>query len=315
VVTLLRGQILTVVALLFALSAGVALGGGPLSYVSSDPSDDTGVAETAPDPDDEPSPAAEETTSAGSAAFADEFATVAASSLYDEALLGHPTVIVAMPGVTDDHVDAMSAQVSAAGGGLTGVFRVGAPAVDRDDVALVDRLGSQLATRLDDPRVDPEASTYVRLGQLLGLAFATNDDEGRRADSAATTVRAALGTAGLLAGPQRARLAPMVMVLLPPHEEREPQDALAQGAIQVGLSLGMRTRAGGMVLLGDSASGREGLLTELRRDELVSATMSTVDGGETVLGQVTAMLALIASLDGTVGSYGASGSDGAPPIS
>jgi hypothetical protein len=40
-----------------------------------------------------------------------------------------------------------------------------------------------------------------------------------------------------------------------------------------------------------------------------------VDGGDHVLGQVTAMLALIGSLKGTVGAYGASGSDGAVPIS
>jgi hypothetical protein len=182
-------------------------------------------------------------------------------------------------------------------------------------VSLVDSLSSQLATQLDADQVDPAASTYVRLGQLLGLAFATPDEDGRRADAAATTVRAALGTAGLLTGPEKARLAPMVMVLLPPQEELEPDDALAQAAVYTGLTTGMRAHAGAMVLLGDTASGRGGLLAELRQEELVAATMSTVDSGDTVLGQVTAMLALIATIDGTIGSYGASGSDGAAPIS
>lgn len=308
----LRGQILTVVALLFALSAGVALGGGPLSYVSSD---DPEAAEAPPEAGETPAPTPDDATSAGSAAFADAFAAAAAGRLYDEALLGHPTVILAMPGLEDEFVDAMVQQVKAAGGGLTGVFRVTEQAVDRDEVALVDRLGSQLATDLDDVRVDPEASTYVRLGQLLGLAFATPDENGRRADTAAGTVRAALGTGGLLVSPEDARLAPMLLVLLPPQDDLEPDELLAQAAIYSGMTAGMRGHAAGMVLVGDSASGGDGLLAELRRDELVSATMATVDGGDTVLGQVTAMLALIATLDGTVGSYGASGSDGAAPIS
>jgi len=313
-VRLLRRQVLTVVALLFALSAGVALGGGPLSYVS----DDEPVARESP-PDDDESPSSSSGEPAGpagsSAEFADAFAAAAARRLYDAALLGHPTVIVAMPGVESGTVDAMVAQVAAAGGGLTGVFQLTEQAVDRDETSLVDSLGSQLMTQLDDDRVSPDASTYVRMGQLMALAFATPDAGGRRADSAAATIRASLGTAGLLTGPKRARLAPMLLVLLPPQEDLGEEDALAQATVYSGLTTGMRAHAAGMVLLGDTASGRDGLLTALRREELVEGTMSTVDGGDTVLGQVTAMLALIATLDGTVGSFGASGSDGAAPLS
>ena len=40
----------------------------------------------------------------------------------------------------------------------------------------------------------------------------------------------------------------------------------------------------------------------------------TFTGCDTGLGQVTAMLALIRSLEGSVGSYGESGSDGAVPL-
>ena len=310
--TLLRRQVLTVVALLFALSAGIALGGGPLSYVAAD--DDSAAGEEPRGPD-ETTPPPDDETATPSTSFADAFAAAAARRLYDEALLGHPSVIVAMPGVEAESVEAMVAQVAAAGGGLTGVFRVTEEAIDRDETSLVDSLGSQLMTQLDDERVDPEAATYVRMGQLMALAFATPDTNGTRADTAAQTIRASLAAGGLLTSPEGARLAPMVMVLLPPQEELEPDDALAQGSVYAGLITGMRAHALGMVLLGDTASGRDGLLAQLRREELVAGTMATVDGGDTVLGQVTAMLALIATLDGTVGSYGASGSDGAVTIS
>lgn len=307
---LLRQQVLTVVALLFALSAGIALGGGPLSYVAADdaagqetPRD---AGESSTPPDDE-APAGTE--------LADAFAGAAAPRLYGDALLGHPTAIVAMPGVGSDLVETMVAQVGAAGGLLTGVFQVTEQAVDRAETSLVDSLGSQLMTQLGDDRVSTDASTYVRMGELMSLAFATSVSEGRRADSAAKTVRASLGAAGLLTSPDRARLAPTLLVVLPPQTELEPEEEAARTAVYAGLATGMSAHAVGTVLLGDTASGNGGLLAALRADDLVASTVATVDGGDTMVGQVTAILALIASLDGTLGRYGASGSDGVVPLS
>ena len=80
--TLLRRQVLTVVALLFALSAGVALGGGPLSYVSDD---DPVAREAPPDAGETPSSPSGDQDPA-STDFADAFAAAAARRLYDAAL-------------------------------------------------------------------------------------------------------------------------------------------------------------------------------------------------------------------------------------
>lgn len=316
----LRRHVLAVAATLFALAVGIALGGGPLSYVPHDDDSPSGRQEQ---PEQEQPAQEQESQSPEDAApvpdgFADAFAASAASRLYRSALRGHPTVIVAMPGVDPDLVDAMRDQVAAAGGGLTGVFEITAAAVDRDESSLVDSLGSQLMTQLQDDRVDPTASTYVRLGQLLGIAVSTPIQGGRRADTPAQTVRASLSTAGLLTGPGPARLAPLALVLLPPSDDQDsedPDDIAALTAAYLGLTTGLRVNSAGVVLLGDTGSGETGLLAELRGDALLSATIATVDGGDTVVGQVTAMLALIATLDGSVGAYGASGSDGAVPIS
>lgn len=309
----LRRHVIAVVGALFALAVGIALGGGPLSYVPDDDEPPTSGQEAQPEAGE--SDAGAEVDPPGDAGFVDAFAAAAASRLYAGALRGNPTVILAMPGVTPGLVDAMVAQVAAAGGGLTGVFEVTEQAVDRDGTSLVDSLGSQLMTQLGDTRVDPAAPTYVRLGQLLSLAVATPVKNGRRADTTAQTVRASLSAGGLLSGPGDARLAPLVMVLLPASGDPEPEEARAVAAIYLGLTTGLRVNAAGVVLLGDTASGEDGLLSELRRDELVTSTIATVDGGDTVIGQVTAMLALIDALDGSVGAYGASGSDGAVPLS
>jgi len=307
----LRRHVVAVVAALFALAVGIALGGGPLSYVPDDPSS----AGDRKEPDDHVSEAPDEAASPADGGFADAFAAAAAARLYGGALAGHPTVVVAMPGVPPGVVDAMLAQVAAAGGGPTGVFEITEQAVDRDEASLVDSLGSQLMTQLGDSRVDPTASTYVRLGQLLSVAIATPVKDGQAADASAQTIRASLSTGGLLTGPGDAQLAPLVLVLLPASSEAEREDAGAEAAVHLGLATGLRVNAAGVVLLGDTASGADGLLAELRRDDLLTSTVATVDGGDTVLGQVTAMLALVSSLDGSVGAYGASGSDGAVPIS
>jgi hypothetical protein len=311
----LRRHVIAVVAALLALAVGIALGGGPLSYV---PEQDTSSASDPADqaePDDDASEDPDEVPPPVDGAFADAFAAAAAGRLYNGALLGHPTAIVAMPGVAPGLVDAMVTHVAAAGGGLTGVFEITEQAVDRDETSLVDSLGSQLMTQLGDTRVDPAAPTYARLGQLLSVAIATPVKDGRRADAPAQTVRASLSAGGLLTGPADARLAPLVLVLLPVSGDQEPEDAVAEAAIYTGLTTGLRVNAAGLVLLGDTASGDDGLLAALRQDDLITSTVGTVDGGDTGIGQVTGMLALISSLDGSVGAYGASGSDGAVPIS
>src|SRR5690606_14887470 len=122
-VTRLRRHVVAVVAALFALAVGIALGGGPLSYV---PDDDGPMSATdRGEQDEDPStPLAEEPPPSAADGFADELAGAAATRLYDNALRGHPTVVVAMPGVPPDLLDEMVAQVDAAGGGLTGAFQV-----------------------------------------------------------------------------------------------------------------------------------------------------------------------------------------------
>lgn len=60
-------------------------------------------------------------------------------------------------------------------------------------------------------------------------------------------------------------------------------------------------------------SADDGELAALRESELIGP-ISTVDGMETTIGQVTAVLAMQAVISRTTGSYGASGSDGVVPL-
>jgi len=127
-------------------------------------------------------------------------------------------------------------------------------------------------------------------------------------------VRSTLATADLMTSPDGARLAPLVVAVLPPHDA-DDESLLATAGVFRGLAVGLSDNPAGLVLLGDEASGRSGILAVLREDDELTSLVTTVDGADTGVGQVTAMLALIRSLDSSVGSYGASGADGAVPLS
>jgi hypothetical protein len=126
------------------------------------------------------------------------------------------------------------------------------------------------------------------------------------------SVRESLAGAELLTSPQDVRNAPLVLVVLPPGEDGE-ESSLATRTILSGLVSGIAHNAAGVVVVGDDDSADGGELAALRESDL-TGSISTVDGVETTIGQVTAVLALALVVVGTTGSYGASGSDGAVPL-
>ena len=301
----LRQHVASLVAVLFALSVGIALGGGPLT--GNDDGDRDGDVERATATTEQATPAPEDHSE-----FADAFAGEAAGRLYAAGLTGHATAILAMPGAETAQVKALQAQILAAGGAITGVFTVGDKLVDVAENSSVDALGSQLMAQLVDPRIETTAPTYERMGQLLGVAMATTQASSVRADLAAVSVRESLAGAELLTSPEDVRNAPLVLVVLPPGQEGA-ESSLSTRTIISGLASGIAHNAAGVVVVGDADSAAEGELAALRESEL-TGPISTVDGIETTIGQVTAVLAMEAVFLGTTGSFGASGSDGVVPL-
>jgi hypothetical protein len=299
----LRQHVASLVAVFLALAVGIALGGGPLA--GDDDGDDATTTTT-------PTTKGPTTPSDSVAEFADAFAGEGAARLYGGGLAGHAAAILALPGAETAQVKALQVQIIAAGGAITGTYDAGDKLVDAGEQSLVDTLGSQLATQLVDPRVEATAPTYERMGQLLGLAMATIQASSVRADLAAVSVRESLAGAELLTSPVDVRSAPLVLVVLPPGREGA-ESSLATRNILSGLVSGIAHNAAGVVVVGDEESADAGELAALRESELTGA-ISTVDGIETTIGQVTAVLAMEAVVAGTAGSFGASGSDGVVPL-
>jgi hypothetical protein len=287
-----RQHVVTLVAIFIALAVGVVLGGGPLSDVSRD-----ALTSTAAQPKSRP-------TGEGSA-FGDAFATAAATRLYDEQLSGSSVALVSLPGADQRVIEGLVGQIEHAAGSLEGNYALQPGLVDPGEKSLVDTLGSQLMTQLGAGSADEDAPTYERMGQLLGAAITTRDERGDGAGQNPTSIRQSLAGADLVASPEKeAGRAPLVLVVLGDDTDDD---------ILGGLLAGLASRAVGVVVAGDTRSGVNGDVAALRtRPE--AGKLTTVDGVELGVGQVTTTLALVYALTNKGGSFGASGSDGAAPL-
>ena len=288
-----RQHLTTLVAVFVALAVGIVLGGGLLSDV-------TEAAST------EASAPAEET--APQAAYTESFTGAVAPGLVAGRLTDRQVALVTVPGADEQVVTALTERIAAAGGAVTARYDLTETMVGPDQKTLVDTLGSQLMTQQGDA-IAAEATTYDRIGQLLGLAVATATPEGEATNGKGRAILESLTGADLVGAPADVeRRAPLVLLVLGDEPAAEGGDA-----ILAGLVTGLSRAAAGVVVAGDTADGGEGQLGRLRA-EPVSAEAATVDGAETTAGQVTAVLALARSLGTPGGAFGATGTDGPVPL-
>ncbi len=288
----LRRQVIPFVVVAMALAVGIALGAGPLSDLGSSPP--KAAAEPQPPQAD---PAAEER-----AAYADAFAGSVAQNLYAGRLHGHPVALVTLPGADDDVAEALTEQVRAAGTRVIGTYGLRRTMVDAGQKTLVDTLGIQLVTQLGSEVVTADATTYDRIGQLLGRAIAMTGKGSALDQAKVSSLRASLHGAGLLALPEgEPGLAPLVLVVTGKDVEQPVLDGLVAGLAGV---------AKGVVVAGPAHDAGISAL----RDQPPARPVATVDGTESAAGRVAAVMALVHVLTTPGGSFGASGSDAPVPL-
>ncbi len=289
---MIRRLLVTFVAIVMAMAAGIALGGGPLSDIGRTPSQAAAPpAEPAADPQDE-----------ARAAYADAFAAGVAPGLYADRLHGHPVTIVTLPGADAEDVEALTAQVQAAGTQVIATYALRRGLVDTGEKTLVDTLGLQLVEQLGADVVSADATTYDRIGQLIGHAVSAAKRSEAMDPARVASLRASLQGAGLVAVPDgEPNLAPLVLVVSGKEVE---QPVLA------GLVAGLAAVARGVVVAGPTGDAS---IAALRAAPPVRP-VATVDGTETAAGRVASILALVHVLTTPGGSFGASGADSPVPL-
>jgi hypothetical protein len=288
----LRRQVIPFVVVAMALAVGIALGAGPLSDLGSSP----------PKAAAEPQAPPVDTGADDRETYADAFAGTDAQNLYAGLLHGHAVALVTLPGADDDVVEALTEQVRAAGTRVIGTYGLRRTMVDAGQKTLVDTLGTQLVTQLGSDVVTADATTYDRIGQLLGRAIAMSAKGSALESAKVSSLRASLHGAGLLALPEgEPGLAPLVLVVTGKDVEPPVLDGLVAGLAAV---------AKGVVVAGPT---KDAGITTLRATP-PSRPVATVDGTDSAAGRVATVMALVHVLATPGGSFGASGSDAAVPL-
>ena len=292
-------RLLVVLAIVFAVAAGIALGAGPLSTAQAPL-----VA-----PTEQPQPV-EQPAADPRAAYADSFIAAVAGRLYTgDELAGRTVALVRLPGVPDDQVTAIVEQVGLTGAEVVSEYAVGGPLLDPSQRSLVDTLGSQLAEQLGSTTVPADATAYTRIGALLGGVVASHQRKGDDPAADASTIEQSLSSADLLKVSRTAeRRSPLVLVLLgdEPGETADP----AVGGLVAGLAGSARA----VVVAGPAPAASEGgVLARLRAEDL-APQVTTVDGIDGPAGRVTVALALTRSFTEPGGHFGAAGADGPVPM-
>jgi len=300
-----RYHVVSIVAVLLALAAGVALGGGPLSEIGRGGDE---VAQRAEARSAELSRRLDAADEAGS--FQDDFAETLATRSVGGVLASRPVSLVTMPGADEQVVKSLTDLLKQSGAVVGGSYAVLPRLLDGGEKSLVDTMGSQLREQLNVTGVAGSAPTYERMGGLLARAVSSGKDTGEPLDDPARELLSSLKSAELFAQTGAAEVRGSVVLVVLGDEPADPDQA---DSVYGGLLTGLAGQGDAVVVTGDTASARDGVLKILRDDVAVAGNVSSVDSDQTAAGRVAAVLALAADAKGTVGHYGATGIDGALP--
>lgn len=300
-----RYHVMSLVAVLLALAAGVALGGGPLSEIGRTDEDATAAS------DERNAELADRLDVAGRTdAFQDEFTQVLAPRLVGGSLTNRPVVVVTLPGADEKVVTSVGDLLDDAGASVAGQYAVLPRLLETSEKPLVDTMSSQLIESLNAKSIAASAPTYDRIGGLVGRAIATEKDTGDEADSASQDILSSVKGADLFVTEQGGDTRGSLIVVVLGDEPADVDDAKA---VLGGFLTGLASQSDGVVVAGSTRSAEDGLLGALRDDVTFSANVSSADSADTVAGRVAALMALRADAGGTTGHYGADGIDGALP--
>ncbi|GAB3246664.1 copper transporter [Alteromonas gracilis] len=300
-----RYHIVSIVSVFLALAVGVALGGGPLKGEV----DDSIVQELAASREREVELRTQIRDARSNASFTDQVIAEAGPALLSGALTDVPVALVTVPGAVPSSVDRVGDAIEAAGGSVTGTYRMSPALTDPGERSLVDQLTQQLSTDVAGLELADDGTPYERIGQLVARAVATPADEGAATDAASESIVSGLSTGGLMLGQNivESRATAIVVVTGNP-----PTDLSAAYA---GFAEGLADGSDATVVAGPATAVQtDRLLRRIRNDATLAEAMSTVDSVDTGVGGLITALAIRQSAIGPNGHFGAvEAADGALP--
>jgi hypothetical protein len=313
-----RYHLVSLVSVFLALAVGIVLGAGPLEgSIGRTLTDQVDALRADRDKLREDVDRAEQAVQ-----HREEFITEITPALVAEQLGGRSVVMVTLPGVGTATLDSLSVALEDSGATVTG--RVGItdkwvdPDAEDERADLVEELAATIPPPAQGQSTEPVPASVA---ELLSRAVVTGDLT--QAGTLDATAR------GLLDGLQAAELvtvdgeltstASEAVVVAPPVSSSSTTATATAGSTDDALSAwtslasALDDGSDGTVVLGPATSaGQGGMIFEIRQDEDLAATISTVDTAGSAMGSVTTVLALTEQLRGSSGAYGFAGGAQAP---
>jgi hypothetical protein len=291
-----RYHIVSIVAIFFALGAGVLLGAGPLRDTAA-----KGVSEQAQRDRQALENAREDLIDAKALdKYRDDYVSKVASGMTAARLRDRKVAIVRMPQAEDKLVDDISTELEAAGAQITTKVSLDSDLFTTEQRPLLDPLVNQLITA--DVTFGKDSTTFERAGQILARAIASKDD-GKSVDEDASRILGGLtGTKLFSVKPTPKDRATLVVVVAGKAPSPAPDDSTYSD--EADLAAGLDAGSAGVVVAGTPASAQHGLLKTLRADSGITKIVSSVDVADLPSGRATVVFALVEQTEGKAGQYG-----------
>lgn len=307
-----RYHLVSIIAVFFALAAGIVLGAGPLGETV----DDTLADQTATLREENRNLREQLSATEADQAYQERFLEEVTPRLVGGQLEGAGVAVIALPGAEDDTVEGVREALSSAGATAELTVRIEPSWTDPDSEAVLDELASELVS--SGTELPQEATGFERGAVVLAAALMAQPVGEPGQTGAHETVDTAAMTAfeesELIQLQQDASVAPTLAVLVAGSVSGDDaEDRLDRLTSLVGQ---IDAAGAGSVAAGPAATAESGLLASIRDGGDIAEAVSTVDSADLPSGRAAVVFALSEQAEGSTGHYGVVGeTDGAlPPV-
>lgn len=291
-----RYHIVSIVAIFFALGAGVVLGAGPLKGAGTD------FAQAQADKDRATVEDQREQLLQAKALdkYRDDYVAKVTAGLTDGKLTGKRVVLVTMPNAAGDMTNSIQDSIEQAGGQVTTKVSLDSKLFDPGQRQLVEPLVNDLVT--SDISFPKESNTYQRAGMILARGVAAKE-EAKVIDSESLKIINGLTSAKLIGVKTPKDRASLIVVVAAKPPTPLPDNSSYNDAVD--FAEGLDSTSAGVVVAGMPESAQNGgLLKSLRGDAEATKGLSSVDVANLPSGQMTVVFALVEQAGGKAGQYG-----------
>lgn len=304
-----RYHLVSIIAVFFALAAGIVLGAGPLGETV----DDTLAEQTSTLREENRNLREQLAQTEADQAYQQAFLAEVTPRLVANQLAGENVGVIALPGADEETVTAIRETLELAGATAELTVRIEPTWTDPDSEPVLDELASDLVT--SGTELPANADGYERAATVLAaalMAAAPDPATGGGDETVDTAAVEAFQEAELIQLEQDASVAPTLAVLVAGSVSGDDAaDRLDRLARLVGH---IDTAGSGAVLAGPASTAEDGLLAAIRGGGEIAEAVSTVDSVDLPSGRAAVVFALNEQEAGASGHYGVVGeTDGALP--